>query len=56
MLDCSAHHSTGRGDATARGAERADGRGAAARRISGARLVEIPEAGHLPQVESFAKY
>jgi pimeloyl-ACP methyl ester carboxylesterase len=29
---------------------------AAARRIPGARLVEIPEAGHLPQVDSFQKY
>ncbi len=29
---------------------------AAARRIPGARLVEIPEAGHIPQVESFPKY
>lgn len=28
----------------------------AARRIPGARLVEIGEAGHLPQVDSFAKY
>ncbi len=28
----------------------------AARRIPGARLVEIEEAGHLPQVDSFAKY
>jgi pimeloyl-ACP methyl ester carboxylesterase len=29
---------------------------AAARRIPGARLVEIPNAGHLPQVDSFQKY
>jgi pimeloyl-ACP methyl ester carboxylesterase len=29
---------------------------AAARRIPGARLVEIPEAGHVPQVDSFQKY
>ncbi|MET0624758.1 MAG: alpha/beta hydrolase [Pyrinomonadaceae bacterium] len=29
---------------------------AAARRIPGARLVEIPEAGHIPQVDAFAKY
>jgi pimeloyl-ACP methyl ester carboxylesterase len=29
---------------------------AAARRIPGARLVEIAEAGHIPQVESFPKY
>lgn len=29
---------------------------AAARRIPGARLVEIAEAGHLPQVDSFPKY
>jgi pimeloyl-ACP methyl ester carboxylesterase len=29
---------------------------AAARRIPGARLVEIEEAGHIPQVDSFAKY
>ena len=29
---------------------------AAAARIPGARLVEIPEAGHLPQVEAFPKY
>ncbi|HEV2705456.1 MAG TPA: alpha/beta hydrolase [Pyrinomonadaceae bacterium] len=29
---------------------------AAARRIPGARLFEIAEAGHLPQVESFPKY
>lgn len=29
---------------------------AAARRIPGARLVEIQEAGHLPQVDSFPKY
>jgi pimeloyl-ACP methyl ester carboxylesterase len=29
---------------------------AAARRIPRARLVEIEEAGHLPQVDSFAKY
>jgi pimeloyl-ACP methyl ester carboxylesterase len=29
---------------------------AAARRIPNARLVEIPEAGHLPQVETFPKY
>ena len=29
---------------------------AAARRIPGARLVEIAEAGHLPQVESFPQY
>lgn len=29
---------------------------AAARRIPGARLVEIPEAGHIPQVDSFQKY
>jgi pimeloyl-ACP methyl ester carboxylesterase len=29
---------------------------AAARRIPGARLVEIPDAGHLPQVDSFQKY
>jgi pimeloyl-ACP methyl ester carboxylesterase len=29
---------------------------AAARRIPGARLVEINEAGHIPQVETFAKY
>ncbi|HEX8558284.1 MAG TPA: alpha/beta hydrolase, partial [Pyrinomonadaceae bacterium] len=29
---------------------------AAARRIRGARLVEIREAGHLPQVEAFARY
>lgn len=29
---------------------------AAARRIPGARLVEIQEAGHLPQVDSFQKY
>ena len=29
---------------------------AAARRIPGARLVEINEAGHLPQVEAFPKY
>jgi pimeloyl-ACP methyl ester carboxylesterase len=29
---------------------------AAVRRIPGARLVEIPEAGHLPQVDSFEKY
>lgn len=29
---------------------------AAARRIPGARLLEIPEAGHLPQVEAFPKY
>jgi pimeloyl-ACP methyl ester carboxylesterase len=29
---------------------------AAARRIPGARLVEIGEAGHLPQVDSFPKY
>jgi pimeloyl-ACP methyl ester carboxylesterase len=28
----------------------------AARRIPGARLVEIPEAGHLPQVDSFEEY
>jgi pimeloyl-ACP methyl ester carboxylesterase len=28
----------------------------AARRIPGARLVEIPESGHLPQVDSFPKY
>jgi pimeloyl-ACP methyl ester carboxylesterase len=29
---------------------------AAAARIPGARLMEIPEAGHLPQVEAFQKY
>ncbi|MET0645591.1 MAG: alpha/beta hydrolase [Pyrinomonadaceae bacterium] len=29
---------------------------AAARRIPGARLVEIAEAGHIPQVEAFPKY
>ncbi len=29
---------------------------AAAERIPGARLLEIPEAGHLPQVETFPKY
>lgn len=29
---------------------------AAAKRIPGARLVEIPEAGHIPQVDSFQKY
>jgi pimeloyl-ACP methyl ester carboxylesterase len=29
---------------------------AAARSIPGARLVEIQEAGHIPQVESFPKY
>ena len=29
---------------------------AAARRIHGARLFEIAEAGHLPQVDSFQKY
>ena len=29
---------------------------AAARRIPGARLVEIPESGHLPQVDSFPNY
>ncbi len=29
---------------------------AAARRIPGARLVEIAEAGHIPQVDSFEKY
>jgi pimeloyl-ACP methyl ester carboxylesterase len=28
----------------------------AAKRISGATLVEIPEAGHLPQVDAFEKY
>ena len=29
---------------------------AAARRIPGARLIEIEEAGHLPQLDSFRKY
>ena len=29
---------------------------AAAQRIPGARLVEIPEAGHVPQVDAFEKY
>jgi len=29
---------------------------AAARRIPGARLVEIPKAGHIPQVDSFQEY
>lgn len=29
---------------------------AAARRIPNARLVEIAEAGHLPQVDAFPKY
>jgi pimeloyl-ACP methyl ester carboxylesterase len=29
---------------------------AAARRIPGARLIEIAEAGHIPQVEAFPKY
>jgi len=28
----------------------------AARRIPGARLVEIAVAGHIPQIDSFAKY
>ena len=29
---------------------------ASARRIPGARLVEIPESGHMPQVDAFPKY